>query len=87
MACDALNFTGVNQQVWDCIVNNVKNNYGISITQPKGCDGKLGVEICWTWTSASGALQVQCTKKPFIVSCETVNNTITSVATSCGAQS
>jgi hypothetical protein len=83
-ACDPQNFTRVTQQVWDCLVKKAWDDYGIRITGPRDCASKLGVKICWNWNSGAATLMIQCTEKPFIITCGTVHSTVKGAVNGCG---
>ena len=81
--CASQSFSNVNQNVWDCLVKKAAG-YGVTIDSPSGSASKMGITVQWNWSSAAGTLTMQCTDKPFIISCGTVESTITSAVTGCG---
>ena len=81
--CASQSFSNVTQTVWNCLVQKAAE-YGVTINSPSGSASKLGFTVQWNWNSTAGTLTMQCTDKPFIVSCNTVQDTITDAVTGCG---
>lgn len=46
---------------------------GIAISGPHGEASKEGFTVSWNFDPARQVLDLQCTKKPFVVTCEYVN--------------
>jgi hypothetical protein len=82
--CSSQSFTNVNQTVWNCLVAEAQSKYGITISTPSGSASKLGVTLQWNWSSANSTLTMQCTDKPFLIGCGTVQSAITDAVTGCG---
>ncbi len=81
--CPAQSFSNVTQTVWDCLVTKAAS-YGVQITGPNGQASKLGFTFQWNWQSGAGTLMIQCTDKPFIVGCGTVEGEVMKIVTECG---
>lgn len=72
MPCDEQVFPGVTPEIHDKL---------LAIAKDKGYDlpamgGELKADGCtfsWAWDADKATLTVTCTKKPFFVSCDTVN--------------
>jgi hypothetical protein len=84
MACDPLTFSGVDAPKWACAKDTVSREYGIRIESDRGEASKRGFTLRWTYEAGQQTLQIQCSKKPFLVPCGVVNNRINDAAAKCG---
>ncbi len=84
MACDPLNYSGVDSSKWECAKDVVRRDYGIGIESDSGEATERGFTLNWRYDSKAQELQIQCTKKPFFVSCGMVNGRINETAGKCG---
>jgi hypothetical protein len=84
MACDPLNYNGVDASKWKCAKDVVSREYGIAIDADRGEASERGFTLRWSYDASAQTLQVQCTKKPFVVPCGMVNSRINAAAAQCG---
>ena len=84
MACDPLTYSGVDASKWACAKDVVSREYGISIASDRGEASERGFTLKWTYDAAEQTLQIQCSKKPFLVPCGIVNNRVRAAADKCG---
>ena len=84
MACDALNFSGVDESKWTCGKNLVQSEYGITINSDQGQASAKGFTLSWNYNAGQQTLELQCTDKPWWAPCGTVNGRIESTASKCG---
>jgi hypothetical protein len=84
VACDPLNFSGVDSSMWECAKEVVRGDYGISIDSDQAEASERGFTLKWSYDSSVQTLQIQCTKKPFVVPCGMVNGRIKDAAAKCG---
>jgi hypothetical protein len=84
-ACPMMSYNNVSQAVWTCIVATVAN-YGINVRGNSGTASAHGFTVHWNYNPANGSLQVQCTAKPFFVSCGTVNSHLNDAVSHCLGQ-
>ena len=84
MACDSLNYSGVDAAKWACAKDVVSREYGISIDREEGEATKRGFTLQWRYDAGAQTLEVRCSKKPFVVPCGVVNQRIDAAATACG---
>jgi hypothetical protein len=84
VACDPLTYSGVDASKWACAQDTVSREYGIRIESERGEASKRGFTLQWTYEPAEQTLQIQCSKKPFLVPCGVVNNRINDAADRCG---
>jgi hypothetical protein len=83
VACDALMYSGVDASKWACAKDAVRTQQGISIDADSGEMSKMGFTLKWTYDAAAQTLSIQCTSKPFFITCGTVNGRIEGVAEQC----
>jgi hypothetical protein len=84
MACDPLTYSGVNASKWACAKDVVSREYGIRIDSDRGEASKRGFTLKWTYEAGEQTLQIECSKKPFLVPCGVVNDRINAAADKCG---
>jgi hypothetical protein len=84
VACDPLSFSGVAPSKWECAQDVVSREYGITIDSDQGEASERGFTLKWSYDSSVQTLQIQCTKKPFVVPCGMVNGRIKDAAAKCG---
>jgi hypothetical protein len=84
MACDPLNYSGVDSSKWDCAKEVVQSEYGMAIGSDQGEMTERGFTLKWSYDPSAQTLQIQCTKKPFVVPCGMVNSRIEDAAAKCG---
>jgi hypothetical protein len=84
VACDPLTYSGVDASKWACAKDVVSREYGIRIASDRGEASERGFKLKWTYDAAERTLQIQCSKKPFLVPCGIVNNRIRDAADKCG---
>jgi hypothetical protein len=80
VACDPLTYSGVDASKWACAKDVVSREYGIRIDSDRGEASKRGFTLKWTYEVGEQTLQIQCSKKPFLVPCGMVNDRINSAA-------
>jgi hypothetical protein len=84
VACDPLNFSGVDPRKWDCAKDVVERDYGIRIDSDQGEASERGFTLKWTYDANAQELEIQCTDKPFLVPCGMVSSRINDTAAKCG---
>jgi hypothetical protein len=84
MACDALNFTGVDAEQWAAAKETINRKYGIDIETENGEKSKSGFKLRWAYDPAAQTLEIQCLDKPFVFPCGVVNGQIASLADDAG---
>ncbi len=76
MACPPQIFDAVSPSAWSCLQSAVAEKLGIAVSGDSGQAGKMGVTIGWSYDPAAQRLTLTCLNKPFIVSCDYVNDQI-----------
>jgi hypothetical protein len=76
MACPPQTFDAVSPSAWSCLRNAVGEKLGIAVSGDSGQASKMGVTIGWSYDPAAQRLTLTCLDKPFIVSCDYVNDQI-----------
>lgn len=84
MACDALNYSGVDASKWEAARETIGGEYGISIESEQGEQSKSGFTLTWTYDASAQTLEIQCREKPFLIPCGVVNHRIRTLAEKCG---
>ena len=84
MACDPLNYSGVDPSKWACAKDVVMREYGIRIESDQGEATERGFTLRWSYDTSEQTLRIQCTKKPFLVPCGLVEGRISDAAAKCG---
>jgi hypothetical protein len=84
VACDPLTYSGVDASKWACAKDVVSREYGIRIESDRGEASKRGFTLKWAYEVREQTLQIQCSKKPFLVPCGVVNGRIKNAADKCG---
>jgi hypothetical protein len=84
VACDPLNYAGVDSSKWECAKEVVKSEYSIAIESDQGEMTERGFRLKWSYDPSVQTLQIECTKKPFVVPCGMVNGRIEDAAAKCG---
>jgi hypothetical protein len=84
MACDPLSYSGVDSSKWECAKEVVRSEYGITIESDHGEATERSFTLEWSYDANAEQLQIQCTKKPFVVPCGMVNGRIEDAAGKCG---
>jgi hypothetical protein len=83
VACDQLLYAGVDASKWASVKEAVGRAYGMTIDSERGEAAKRGFTLKWTYDPSGQTLQIQCSKKPFIVPCSKVNDRIKQLADEC----
>jgi hypothetical protein len=84
MACDALNFTGVDAERWAAAKETINGKYGIDIETENGEKSRSGFKLRWDYDPVAQTLEIQCLDKPFVFPCGVVNGQIASLADDAG---
>jgi hypothetical protein len=84
VACDPVTYSGVDASKWACAKDIASREYGIPIKSDHGQASDLGFTVKWLYEVGDQTLEIQCTEKPFIFDCDTVNNRIKAAADECG---
>jgi hypothetical protein len=84
VACDPLTYSGVDASKWACAKDTVSREYGMRIESDRGEASKRGFTLKWAYGVEEKTLQIQCSKKPFLVPCGVVNGRIKDAAEKCG---
>jgi hypothetical protein len=84
VACDPVNYAGVDSSKWECAKEVVKREYGIDIDSDQGEATERGFTLRWSYDARVQELEIQCTKKPLLVPCGMVNGRINDTAAKCG---
>ena len=83
MACDPMSFSGVDSSKWECARDVVERDYGIRIDSDQGEASESGFTLKWSYDANAQTLEIQCTDKPFFVSCGMVSGRIKDTAAKC----
>ena len=73
--CPAQTFTGVTQDQFNSLLEKAAAA-GIAISGNSGSASQQGITISWNFDLAAQTLTLECTGKPFIVPCGTINSKI-----------
>jgi hypothetical protein len=84
VACESLIYRGVDSSKWACVKDGVSRAYGLSIDSDLGEASERGFTLKWRYDASEQSLVVQCTKKPFVVSCGMGKNRLTDEFKKCG---
>jgi hypothetical protein len=84
VACDPLNYSGVDSSKWECAKEVVRREYGIDIDSDHGEASERGFTLAWSYDASAEELHIKCTKKPFVVPCGMVKGRINDAAGQCG---
>jgi hypothetical protein len=82
MPCAAQVFSPVTAANFNCIVAKAAAA-GIKISGNAGEMSESGFTVQWQFDPVANTLSIQCTDKPFIVSCGTVNGRIHDIVDGC----
>jgi hypothetical protein len=80
LACDRLTYSGVDASMWERVRDLIAQEYGIAVDRDAGEASKRGFTIEWAYDAGTHMLEVECTKKPLLVPCGTVNKHIEDLA-------
>jgi len=83
VACDQLLYADVDGSKWARVKDAVGRAYGMTIDSERGQAARRGFTLKWTYDPTAQTLQIQCSKKPFFVSCRKVNDRIKHMAEEC----
>jgi hypothetical protein len=84
VACDQLSYAGIGATEWARVQDAVGRTYGMTIDSERGEASKRGFTLAWAYDPSGQTLQIQCSKKPFLVPCAKVNDRIRQMADECG---
>jgi hypothetical protein len=84
VACDAQTFVGVDASKWALVKEMIGNDYGIRVESDRGEASTHGFTLRWSYDVSARTLEIQCSKKPFFVSCGVINGRIAATADRCG---
>lgn len=82
MSCDKQTFFQFSLSAFDCLKQKALA-IGVTIDSDQGQSSKDGVTIAWNFNAETQTLELQCTEKPFIIPCGTVNGRIRKVVDEC----
>ena len=81
--CDAQTFSGVTQAQFTCLAQKAQSSFGITISTNSGTQSKDGVTVTWNFDHNAQTLTIQCTDKPFFLSCDTIDSQLKSAVDGC----
>ncbi len=81
--CAAQIFSSVTTAQFNCLVQEAESSFGITISGNSGTQSKDGVTITWDYDPNAETLSLQCTDKPFFLSCGTINSKIHDLVDAC----
>jgi hypothetical protein len=84
VACEQLIYPGVDSSKWACVKDAVSRAYGLSIDSNVGEASEHGFTLEWRYDASDESLVVQCTQKPFFVSCGMVTKRLHDEFEKCG---
>jgi hypothetical protein len=84
MACQAQRFSAVDSERWTCIKDEVRDQYGFTITTDNGTVSQGGFTLTWSYNAGEQTLSVQRTDSPFWAPCAVINDRMQSIARNCG---
>jgi hypothetical protein len=77
-------YSGVDPSKWACAKDTVSREYGFPIDSDRGEASSRGFTLQWTYDGGEQTLQIQCSKKPFLIPCRVINDRINAAADKCG---
>jgi hypothetical protein len=84
VACDPLNYSGVDAGKWESARQTISSEYGMNIGSEAGEESKSGFKLRWSYDPSAQTLEIQCIDKPFLIPCGVVNGKIGGLAEKCG---
>lgn len=84
MACDPLEFSGVDEAKLAGIKESLGREYGVRIESDQGEQTVRGFTFEWDYKPDDQTLRIQCTGKPMLVPCGVINGRINGVAEKSG---
>jgi len=81
--CDAQTFSGVTQVQFTCLAQKAQSSFGITISTNSGTQSKDRVTVTWNFDPNAQTLIIQCSDKPFFLSCDTIQSQLQSAVDSC----
>ena len=81
-SCAKQSFNNFTPAAWNCLVEKAAQ-YGVEISSNSGSAGASGFKLAWNYNPGASTLEIQCTDKPFFVSCSQVNSKINDVVEGC----
>jgi hypothetical protein len=73
--CPAQTFTAVTQDQFDSLLQKAAAA-GIPISGNSGSASQQGITISWNFDPVAQTLMLECTGKPFLIPCGTINSKI-----------
>jgi hypothetical protein len=73
--CNPLNFSGITPARFTALTAKAQQA-GVPISGDSGTASQMGVTVTWNFDPAAQTLTIQCTDKPFFISCDTINGKI-----------
>lgn len=80
--CPQRSYANISAAAFSCLVAKAAE-YGVIISGDSGSASAHGFDITWNYDRAAGDLTLQCTDKPFIIGCGTVNSRMDQVVNDC----
>jgi hypothetical protein len=84
VACDPLSYVGIGASEWASVKDAVGQTYGMTVDSDRGEASKRGFTLRWSYDPSGQTLEIQCSQKPFVIPCATVNGRIKQMAEECG---
>ena len=81
-SCAKQSFNNFTPAAWNCIVQKA-GQYGVKISSNSGSAGASGFKFAWNYNPGASTLDIQCTDKPFFITCSQVNSKIHEVIDGC----
>ena len=80
-SCQELRYTNVSAKAWECCKKAVAQY--VKIDSDSGQASANHVTVKWSYDPARRTLSLQCLDKPFVVSCDFVNERIDKAVKAC----
>jgi hypothetical protein len=81
--CAAQTFSGVTPEQFTCLIQKAQSSFGVTISGNSGTASKDGLTVAWDFDLTAQTLTLQCTDKPFFLSCGTINSQIHTLVDDC----
>jgi hypothetical protein len=81
--CDSQTFNAVTAEQFACIAQKAQEESGLALSGNIGEASAQGITVRWNFDPVSQVLTIECTDKPFLLPCGTINSTIQNLVNSC----
>lgn len=71
-SCDPHLFSNVTPEMLNCLSEQVKSAFGLSLDADEGTATAMGTTLSWTYQRETQQLMVTCSAKPIFLPCDTI---------------